>query len=618
MRYIIRLFCGVLLVQALASSCQKDKEGSESSQFHRAVTLEIDSLHQQVEDHLLPAVRTATLPDSLQHWFFECRLRYKRIEHLVEYYSPASAKGISGPPLDDLEVEEHRVFEPEGFQVLEELLFPWDSVHRKEAIRHAGILLVNINRVKTVWENTTPTHAQLFDAIRLQIFRILSLGLSGFDSPIAKNSISEAVASLQGLQHTLQMIADKPELKSKENLNHELEKAIAYLQANRDFNKFDRAVFITRFANPISRHLTEFRNELRIPPVTEARLLLSDAVTFFDNSAFNANYYSSDVSEQPSQLKIDLGKSLFYDPILSTKDGRSCGSCHRPEKAFTDGLTKSSSLTGRPILRNTPTLLNAAFQNFQFYDMRSATLEAQAQAVVENQEEMHGSLSESVKRLSKHVEYKALFHEAFGTDSIATTQLQYAIASYVRSLVSLNSPFDRYMRGDSSQLTKNQVDGFNLFMGKAQCGICHFMPLFNGTVPPTFADTESEVIGVPSKVEWSNATIDSDPGRYVIFEMEQLRHAFKTPTVRNASLTAPYMHNGVYRSLEEVIKFYNKGGGAGIGIDLLNQTLPSDSLGLTETEQKKVIEFIHALTDTTGLSKAPALRKNKNLLSVNR
>jgi cytochrome c peroxidase len=167
-------------------------------------------------------------------------------------------------------------------------------------------------------------------------------------------------------------------------------------------------------------------------------------------------------------------------------------------------------------------------------------------------------------------------------------------------------------------LTKNQVDGFNLFMGKAQCGICHFMPLFNGTVPPTFADTESEVIGAPSKVEWSNATIDSDPGRYVIFEMEQLRHAFKTPTVRNASLTAPYMHNGVYRSLEEVIKFYNKGGGAGIGIDLPNQTLPSDSLGLTETEQKKVIEFIHALTDTTGLSKAPALRKNKNLLTVNR
>ena len=618
MRYIIQLFCGVLLVHVLASSCKKSNEGSERNQFHRAVTLEIDSLHQQVEDHLLPAVRTATLPDSLQHWFFECRLRYKGIEHLVEYYSPASAKGINGPPLDDLEVEEHRVFEPEGFQVLEELLFPWDSVQRKEAIRHAGILLVNINRVKTVWENTTPTHTQLFDAIRLQIFRILSLGLSGFDSPIAKNSIPEAVASLQGLQHTLKMIEDKPGLKSKENLNHELEKAIAYLQANRDFNKFDRAVFITRFANPISRHLTEFRNELRIPPVTEARLLLPDAVTFFDNNAFNVNYYSSDVGEQPSQLKIDLGKSLFYDPILSTKDGRSCGSCHRPEKAFTDGLTKSTSLTGRPILRNTPTLLNAAFQNFQFYDMRSATLEAQAQAVVENQEEMHGSLSESVKRLSKHVEYKALFHEAFGTDSITTAQLQYAIASYVRSLVSLNSPFDRYMRGDSSQLTKNQVDGFNLFMGKAQCGICHFMPLFNGTVPPTFADTESEVIGVPSKVEWSNATIDSDPGRYAIFEMEQLRHAFKTPTVRNASVTAPYMHNGVYRSLEEVIKFYNKGGGAGIGIDLPNQTLPSDSLGLTETEQKNVIEFIHALTDTTGLSKAPALRKNKKLLSVNR
>lgn len=609
------LFLGLLLIWAIFSSCQKKE--AKHSKFHEAIASELDSLYDQIENRLLPRVRTTQSVDSLQFWFFATRLRYKKIEHLVEYYSPASAKGINGPPLDDLEVEEHRSFEPEGFQVLEELIFPWDTTNRKETIRHTRILLVNINRVKQVWQTTTPTETQLFDAIRLQIFRILSLGISGFDSPIAKNSIPEAAASLQGLTHTLQFINDKADPNSRQILNESLRRAIVYLQTNNSFNSFDRAAFITKFANPISRKLTAIRDELRIHPINEARLLSSNAITFFDQGAFNAAYYSSDVNERPSQLKIDLGKALFYDPILSTKDNRSCGSCHRPERAFTDGLTKSLSLTGRPILRNTPTLLNAAFQNFQFYDMRSATLEAQARDVVENQDEMHGSLSESVKRLTQNPDYRAKFSKAFGGDSITTTQLQYAIASYVRSLVSLDSPFDKYMRGDSSQLTKNQIDGFNLFMGKAQCAICHFMPLFNGTVPPTFADTESEVIGVPSKIEWSNATIDSDKGRYNIFEMEQLLHAFKTPTVRNASLTAPYMHNGVFKTLEEVMKFYNKGGGAGIGIELPNQTLATDSLGLTGTEQKKIIEFIQALTDTTGLSQAPALRKKKNLLSIN-
>lgn len=592
----------LLIASALFLGCQHEE--SSHADFHKEIALSLDSLHKQVENHLLPALK-ATKPslDTLQFWFTETRLKYKKIEYLVEYFSPAGAKGINGPPLDDLEVEEHRTFEPEGFQVLEEFIFPWDTTQRKEAIRHASILLVNISRVKTVLEYTNASDAQLFDAVRLQIFRILSLGLSGFDSPIAKNSIPEAIASLQGLETMLRFVQDKPGLKSKQNLKEAFKRAIAYLQANQDFNSFDRAVFITRFANPICRYLTEARNELGIAPVNEARLLFSNAVTFFDQGAFNSDFYSSDVNEKPSELKRDLGKALFYDPILSTRENRSCASCHRPEKAFTDGLTKSRSLSGRPILRNTPALLNAALQNFQFYDMRSATLEAQARDVVENQDEMHGSLADAIKRLTKHPLYNSRFKKAFGKDTITASQIQFAIAGYVRSLSSLNSPFDRYMRGDSSQLTKNQLEGFNLFMGKAQCGICHFMPLFNGTVPPTFVDTESEVIGVPAKIAWTNATIDPDLGRYIIFEMEQLKFAFKTPTVRNAALTAPYMHNGVFRNLQEVMKFYNHGGGAGIGIRLPNQTLPIDSLSLTEAEQEKVIEFIRSLTDTTGVAR---------------
>jgi cytochrome c peroxidase len=158
------------------------------------------------------------------------------------------------------------------------------------------------------------------------------------------------------------------------------------------------------------------------------------------------------------------------------------------------------------------------------------------------------------------------------------------------------------MRGDSSQLSRDEVAGFNLFMGKAQCGICHFMPLFNGTVPPFFTQTESEVIGVPDRVQWRDAIVDPDEGRYKIHPLAPLQFAFKTPTVRNAALTAPYMHNGVYTDLDDVMEFYNQGGGAGIGIELPNQTLPDQQLNLTSTEKEQIIAFIRSLTDTTGYS----------------
>ena len=144
--------------------------------------------------------------------------------------------------------------------------------------------------------------------------------------------------------------------------------------------------------------------------------------------------------------------------------------------------------------------------------------------------------------------------------------------------------------------------GFNLFMGKGLCGTCHFAPLFNGTVPPAYTQTESEVIGVPSRAVTRNASIDPDVGRIAITRRPTQRHAFKTPTLRNVELTAPYMHNGVYRTLEEVLDFYNRGGGAGIGSEVPNQTLPFDKLNLTSAEQRAIIVFLRTLTDTTGLT----------------
>jgi cytochrome c peroxidase len=141
--------------------------------------------------------------------------------------------------------------------------------------------------------------------------------------------------------------------------------------------------------------------------------------------------------------------------------------------------------------------------------------------------------------------------------------------------------------------------GFNLFMGKAQCGTCHFAPTFFGNVPPFYGTSESEVLGVPKVWDTLNPVLDADIGRYKFMEFPDFMHAFKTSTVRNAELTKPYMHNGGFKSLEDVVDFYDRGGGAGMGLDVPNQTLPDKKLNLTAAEKKDIVAFMKALTDTT-------------------
>ena len=327
------------------------------------------------------------------------------------------------------------------------------------------------------------------------------------------------------------------------------------------------------------------------------RLLSQDAKTMFDINAFNVNAYTPAMDAFMTAKKTALGRVLFADPVLSGNGKRSCQSCHQPEKAFTDGLIKNTLINGKGFIRrNTPTLINAALQPSQFDDLRANTLEDQARNVISNKDEMHGSIKAAAQKLWQNNTYRKLFLDAFpkqGRKEIDTLEIANAIGSYIRSLTALNSRFDEYMRGNKTAMNTDEVNGFNLFMGKAKCGTCHYMPLFNGTFPPRYMKIESEVIGVPQSV--FKHAIDTDMGRYNVIKTKAFEHAFKTMTVRNAARTAPYMHNGVFASLEQVMDFYNKGGSSGLGIKIDNQTLPPDKLNLTEKEQKDVIAFIKAL-----------------------
>jgi cytochrome c peroxidase len=295
--------------------------------------------------------------------------------------------------------------------------------------------------------------------------------------------------------------------------------------------------------------------------------------------------------------RVELGKKLFFDPSLSESGTRSCAFCHQPDKDFTDRLAKNTSIHGDTLLdRNTPTLINAALQSNQFYDMRALTLEAQANDVLHDRAEMDGSIQKIVDYLRQNEAYKSLFAAAYPEkkeNPIDSMNVLNALASYERSLTKLNSRFDQYMRGDSSALTPEEVKGFNLFMGKAKCATCHFMPLFNGMTPPNYTESEAEVIGVP--VSLTDSVIDPDLGWYKINGVASYKHAFKTPTVRNIEKTAPYMHNGIDTTLAQVMEFYNNAGAVGLEIKLPNNTLPEDSLHLTDNEIDDIIAFMKSL-----------------------
>ncbi len=561
--------------------------------MHAYVQFHLDSLSDWVTNDFSNLAKSSPSEADLQKSFFEGRRHYKHIEFAIEYFFPTSAGNLNGPALPEIEPEEHIVIEPSGFQVIEEILFPFDSTRRLDLQTEIAKLRSISNRLRQLWEGHQFRTEHIFDALRTEVNRINSLHLAGFDAPVSLTGLNDIRYSLQSIKDVCSFFKQDSTAHHVKSIQSAADGAIALL-SNADFDSFDRLIFIREYMNPLSRALLKYQQALAIPDVRALSAINPQAPTIFDRNAFNTNFFAPDQTAFSSPSRIALGEKIFYDRVLSANKKISCASCHDPKRGFTDGLPKSRALAGNGFLpRNTPTLLNAGLQKMQFYDMRAGFLEDQVRNVIENKDEIHGSLEQAVADLRKDSCYTTLIAEAFPGAEFAERQLQIALASYVRSLVSLNSRFDKYMRGDDKEMNPSEKRGFNLFMGKAKCGTCHFMPLFNGTVPPAFAQTEGEVIGVPSTA--SGKIIDADTGRYGIYQIPQFRFAFKTPSVRHLELTAPYMHNGVFKTLEEVVDFYNEGGGNGLGMNLEYQTLPEDKLNLSSEEKAAIVAFLKAL-----------------------
>ncbi len=557
--------------------------------------------------------------------FREARLAFKTAEPLAAYYDPEFIRNyINGAPLPSLEFNSPSlsILDPSGFQPLEEVLFAEDALEQKEHILQLSGELWERFKEFNQYQRAIPVQDRhIFEAVRFELIRIFTLGVSGFDSPVILYSLPESEKALKASSWLMAQYL--PSLKEKDKaLAEEMEKTfsagVQYLRKNTDFDKFNRVEFLTYYLNPLFRQVLRAQLALgvetiyEITPAYKKQSFNYLSENIFDEDFLNPFYYTRMSSSTYSAELVDLGKVLFFDPVLSSNNQRSCASCHNPELAFSDGQAKSLAMDFNGTLdRNSPGLINAVYSGRFFYDLRTEELEDQVDHVVTGNKEFHTSYSSIVEKLAKSPDYVQLFKENFadrGANALSPQTVSTALAAYLVSLRSFNSPFDKYVRGEGS-LPAEAIKGANLFMGKAGCATCHFAPVFSGLVPPLYQENESEVLGVPATKDTENPVLDHDPGRAKGILKEQAHiynHSFKTTTVRNVALTAPYMHNGVYSTLEEVVDFYNKGGGIGLGLDVPNQTLPPDPLELTAPERQAIVKFMESLSDTTGLTSPPA------------
>ncbi|MGZ8192396.1 MAG: cytochrome c peroxidase [Methylobacter sp.] len=313
--------------------------------------------------------------------------------------------------------------------------------------------------------------------------------------------------------------------------------------------------------------------------------------------------------------KISLGRKLFYDRRLSLNNTFSCAMCHIPEQGFTSNeMATAVGIEGRTVRRNAPTLYNAAYFKTLFHDSRETILEQQIWSPLLAHNEMaNPSIGYVIEKLKNTHDYNKLFKKAFGKDAGMET-IGMAIASYERTLISANSAFDRWYYGkDKKALDDKAQHGFQLFNGKANCSGCHTITsnyavftdnnLHNTGIgyaeamgktdhsqrvqiaPGVFIDVEAKLINTVSE------TKTTDLGRYEVTQNPQDRWKYKTPSLRNISLTAPYMHNGIFETLQQVVEFYNRGGIANENLDPFIKPL-----NLTAPEINDLIAFLKSLT----------------------
>lgn len=294
---------------------------------------------------------------------------------------------------------------------------------------------------------------------------------------------------------------------------------------------------------------------------------------------------------EPNAARIDLGRHLFFDPRLSGEGNMSCGTCHNPALGWSDGLATAKGVKSLVLGRASPTIINSAYNSIMMWDGRKKDLEDQAMGPMEANVEMNMDTVKLFKWLNDSPGYRKLFEAAYPGEAINAASLSMAVATFERTVVMNDTPFDRWLAGDAEAMTAQQVKGFDIFLDadKGNCAACHSAP--------NFADDGFHNIGLES---WGHP--NPDLGRYTQKPVAKMKGAFKTPQLRGIALTAPYFHDGSAKTLKDVIALYDQGGIATSNIDPNMKPLK-----LSGQDKEDLVAFLNALTGTTPVITIPTL-----------
>ncbi len=549
------------------------------------------------------------------------RIHLKTVDFWLRYLHPLAYKKINAPLPVEWETEVFEKFEKpykrEGAGLTLAYLYVNET---KIIVKDSLVRLIeqSLQSTKLFLNDSIAEQLNTYDHFylcnRLFLLNLSAIYTTGFECPNTKQIIEE----LNHMLSAVNTIYKSYNLSFKEYALSEeylllYKNTIAFVNAQpKDYEKFDHYKFIKDFVNPLFKLNQQMIVKYNVRSKSWVDYTLNNnATSIFDKKLFQGQnvkgvYYKVKDSVLLSEI-ASVGKLLFYDPILSGNNKRSCVSCHNPDTYLTDTLsTTSLQFDNKGFLsRNTPSLVNVVHNHLIMLDGKFLTLQQQTKSVMTNPLEMNCKEQDVLLKVLSCKTYKKAFKKFAkytGTpDKVNLDHIVSAITFYYSKYSYAYSNFDNAMDNKES-LNSNAIKGFNLVMSKAQCATCHFIPAFNGIKPP-FVSNEFEVIGIPAHKKLNNLSVDS--GRYLINPAKEMLHAFRTPTLRNSAHTKPYMHNGVFDSLEEVIEFYNVGGGSGKKMEVNNQTLSSDSLHLTETEKQNISSFIRSLSEKIIVDSPP-------------
>jgi len=558
---------------------------------------------------------------SLRRQIESARLKLKNIDFWLRYFEPNAYRKINGPLPVEWENEVFEKFEPPYRREGAGLSLAELSLDQTPLLKDSLIQLIKKSEeaIKTFEADSITgqlnSYSHFFLANRLFLLNLAAIYTTGFECPDTNHVVPELQSMLMGTKeiynHYNQSFPEQP--LTGEYLE-KYEKTISFVETQgTGFSQFNHFDFIRDYVNPLFAMNQKFINDYNARSINYNDYTLNNNIqSIFDKSLYasqNTKGLYSMVEDEKTLRQIRyIGKLLFYDPILSGNNMRSCASCHKPTEYFTDTTNGSAFQFDKQqrLPRNTPTLINSVYNHLLMLDGKHISLQAQGKDVITNPNEMNSNEKELLKKVLSCKVYKEAFKSFLKLTpeekDITLNHIVSAITFYDGSYSRFYSPFDNAMN-NKGFVSDEAKRGFNLFMSRAKCATCHFVPNFNGVKPP-YIGSEFEVLGAPADTSFKE--LSPDKGRYLINKAPETLHAFRTGSIRNAEYTKPYMHNGVFRSLEEVIDFYDVGGGQGKKLIVDNQTLAGDSLHLTRSEKKELLAFMYSLNEDIIFEEAPA------------